>query len=119
MMLAGAFAILVAPPGASTRRLAFRLGQPAFVVQVALVGIVSFSVVNLRGMDPSWTARVDAVRTNRCTRRPGSTAVAVPNLTFPLVIRETSRTGNGPVTVRLKPAPNGFSPLKVHCSNLR
>ena len=104
MLLASAFAILIAPTGATDRRMVQRIGVLAFAGWTALLLVASFPLSTYRGTDPSWTGRVDRVLTSKCLGRPSSTVVAVPN-----------EVDQAPGYPKL---PNGYYPLIVRCSNL-
>ena len=104
MLLASAFAILIARTGATERRTAQKLGPPAFAAWTAVLLVACFSLSTYRGTDPSWTGRVDQALASKCAGRPSSTVVTVPNL-----------VGQA---VGLPKLPNGYYPLIVRCSNL-
>lgn len=104
MLLASAFAILIAPTRATDRRTAQRIGLPAFAGWTAVLLVACFSLSTYRGTDPSWMGRVDQVLASKCVGRPPSTIVTVPN--------EVGPSGPYPKL------PTGYYPLIVHCSNL-
>jgi hypothetical protein len=103
MLLASAFAILIAPTSVSDRRLATRIGRPTFALQAALLLVVCFSITTIRSTDPPWTSRVERVQAQHCVGRPSSTVVIIPNSSVNLLFVK---------------APNGLYPLTVRCSNL-
>jgi hypothetical protein len=105
MLLASAFAILVAPTGVPNSRLASRIGRPLFVALTSLLVVVSFFALTFRSADPSWTGRVDRVWAEDCAGKPSRAVVTIPNSFLHLL------PGRVPAT--------GYAPLTVHCSNLK
>ena len=105
LLLASAFAILIAPTGVSVRRLATRIGCPSFAAQAVLLMVVCFSVATVRSVDPPWTTRVERVLAQHCAGRPSTTVVIIPNSTLDFVV--------------IRKPPNGLYPLTVRCSNLK
>jgi hypothetical protein len=112
MLVASAVALLVAcreqksNPPSRIRRPLGNAGTWLFVAQTVLVVAAGFSVVTLRGLDPSWIGRVDHVVAQQCANQPPSTLVTVPN-------------GTGEHTFFSQRLPNGVFPVTVPCSHLR
>jgi hypothetical protein len=104
MLLASAFAVLIAPTSCSTRRFVTRIARPSFVVLAAVLSVVGFSVTTIRSTDPPWTTRVERVQADQCAGRPSSTVAIIPNATLDLL---------SPL-----PIPKGAYPLTVRCSNI-
>jgi hypothetical protein len=104
MLLAGAFAILIAPTTCATRRFVTRIGKPCFVALAVLLIVACFSVITIRSFDPSWTNRVDRVAAEQCRGRPPSTVVIIPNSMLDLL--------------SARQPPNGTYPLTVPCSSV-
>jgi hypothetical protein len=85
MMLASAFALLVACPA----RRAPRAAQWIFIVQVVVVTLTSFSVTNLRSTSPAWSTSVEDTYQHGCKGMPSDRLVRV----------KTTKEGYFPVTV--------------------
>jgi hypothetical protein len=103
MLLASAFAILIAPTGCSLRRPVTRIGTPTLVAVTVLLIVVCFPVTTIRSFDPQWTTRVERVEVDHCNGRPSSTIVIIPNDMF---------------STFWSPGPNGTNPVTVRCSNI-
>jgi hypothetical protein len=104
LLLASAFALVLAPADAPAGRQTRRIGRAVFAGWAAVLIAACFSQSTYRGTDPTWTSRVDHVLASKCAGRPGSTMVTVPNL-----------VAQAPPLPKL---PNGYYPLTVRCSNL-
>jgi hypothetical protein len=103
MFMASAFAIVMAPVGAAAFEAKRRIAVVAFVVQITVLAVVCFSVVNARGYDTPWVGRVERAVTEHCIDRTGSKLVTIPNTGV------SSYFGG----------PQGLFPVTVHCSNVR
>lgn len=79
MLLAGAAALLLAGPRRrrSDKR---RIWPIVFVVHIALLSMIGFSVKNLRSRSPSWSASVGSVYQSQCARNPATNLVQVPEV---------------------------------------
>ena len=66
VLLASAVAVLAAPPVRLRSAWISRVARPLFVVQVAVVTVLGFSVTNLRSESPQWSASVSRTYTTEC-----------------------------------------------------
>jgi hypothetical protein len=76
MLLVGAAAVLVDPPGPSRRRTVARVARPLLLVQSAFVVFVSFAVTNPRSAAPRWADELRSAR-ERCGAGAGEAVLDV------------------------------------------
>jgi hypothetical protein len=82
MLLASAFAVLVASQDVGRPRLAERIGRPVFVAQVVVVTLLSFSAANYRSNGPQWVRSVDASYAQYCAGRSPDAPAQLRELRF-------------------------------------
>lgn len=77
MLLASAFALLVAPVGPSANHWIARVARPIFIAQLILVMAVGFSDDNFRSVGPAWPEAMRTAYENDCKGMPSDTEVGV------------------------------------------
>jgi hypothetical protein len=76
LMMASAFAVVLAPVGESRRRLIARVGRPLFIVHLVVLTVVSFSVRDFRSEGRPWEVKV-AEAEAECQAAPPDATVEI------------------------------------------